>query len=663
MKTPPPPSDGRRVFGYAPSSAVLLVSAFLVFLLFRPYQGIIHDARLYVGYAMAAIDPDGIGRDIVFVNDGQSKFSVYPLMMRSLAEWVGPSRAAMALTYGGLTLWFVAFAALVRRLLDERFSDVQVIAVIVLAASLPSFYGGQGVFRFAEHFATPRAFAEACVLAALAAMLAGRRVWMIVSFVVGLAFHPLMTAPGIGVALWHTAESSRARRMFVLLGVVGTIVLLAGTLLLDVNGKPFGRFDAEWMAAINTKHALVFLRTWRAGDVIRILLHVVTVLLALPLLGLGAQRLLQSVLVVSAAGVTLSILGGDLAHNVLVTQGQAWRALWLLSAVATAMQGVLLHAVWRDASTVEDLAARDLRRAASLLLLVAWFMVEINSTALTFMLLAASLWALPRIRPGFSLPHNGAAVVGGIAVALIVAVVAVQAWVTSQTAWSSPDTSMRWAWYYVVASGIPALAVLLLLLALGLQQQPPSPTRRARRLPSVVTVAALGLIAGSVLDARSTYQRYVERELDARARGVPAPIHVARGTTVLWPYADLEPWAFAGAPGWGTIVQGMPSVFDRKLAISWASRTARLKRAGLLPVGQTGAETIATIGSDVSKDKLAELCTPPGQAIVLVLPEGATDLVAGNADFHATVPRVLYPAELGASWQRIDSYVVRQCRP
>ncbi len=659
MKTPPPPSDGRRVLGYAPSSALLLVGAFAVFLLFRPYQGIIHDARLYVGYAMAAIDPAGIGRDIVFVNDGQSKFSMYPLLMRSLAEWIGPSRAAMVLTYGGLTLWFAAFAVLVRRLLDERFSDVQVIAVIVLAASLPAFYGGQGVFRFAEHFATPRAFAEACVLAAFAAMLAGRRVWMIVSFVVGLAFHPLMTAPGIGVALWHTAESSRARRMIVLLGVAGTIVLLAGTLLLDVSGKPFGRFDAEWMAAINTKHALVFLRTWRAGDVIRILLHVVTVLLALPMLGLGARRVVQSVLVVSAAGVALSILGGDLAQNVLVTQGQAWRALWLLAMLATVLLGVVFQSVWRPATEGEVASVRDLRYAASMLLLLAWYMVEINSTASMFALLAALLWMLPKIRPNFSLPAHGGIIIGLLAAALIVAVVAVQSWITMQTAWSSPDSTIRYSWFNIASTGIPGLLILLgVATAFVHSASASTPTSLYRQLLSV----GLVIFVTVAFDSRTKYQRYVERELDARAAGLPAPLTVSRGSSVLWPYADMETWALAGAPGWGTIVQGMPGVFDRRLAIAWAARTARLKQAGLLPLGQTGAETIAVLRAEVDDRAVERLCAQPDSPSVIVVPREIGKRLSAASTYQLVVVRALYPSSMGEKWGRIDAYSVVGCR-
>jgi len=42
---------------------------------------IVHDARLYLGFALAPCDPDGIGGDLVFVHDGQS---------RSYAECLAP---------------------------------------------------------------------------------------------------------------------------------------------------------------------------------------------------------------------------------------------------------------------------------------------------------------------------------------------------------------------------------------------------------------------------------------------------------------------------------------------------------------------------------------------------------------------------------------------
>lgn len=658
MKTPPPLPDSRRVFGYAPDSALLLIGAFLVFLLFRPYQGIIHDARLYVGYAMAALDPDGIGRDIVFVNDGQSKFSVYPLLMRSLAKWIGPSRAAMALTYGGLLLWFAAFAVFARRLLGERFSDAQVIAVTILAVSLPSFYGGQGVFRFAEHFATPRVFAEASVLAAFAAILARRTALSMIALALGLAFHPLIAAPGVAVIAWYLAESPRDRNALIGVAVGGTGLLLVATLTLHASDKPFAQFDAEWLAAINTKHALVFLKTWRWGDVIRIVLHVVTIALAMPALEGGAQRVVRSSIVVAAGGLTLSMLGGDLAHNVLVTQGQAWRGLWLLAVLATVMQGVLLHSVWRHPPKQDVTSERDLRRAASLLLLVAWFMVEINSTALVFALLAGLLWTLPRVRPDVALPASGALVIGALTCVVIACQTAVQTWVTVTTIWSSPDTSMRLSLFNVVATGVPGLLVLASVTRILASATPASTRARSYCQPLFL---GLLLLASFKSDARTRYQRYVERELDSRVEGVPPPLSVPRGNSVLWPYADLETWAFAGAPGWGTIVQGMPSVFDRHLAIAWAARTALLEKAGLLSLGQTGAETIAVLSVVVDERVVESLCAPPDPPSVVVVPKEAGARLSGASTHRPDVARALYPLSMGQRWSRIDAYSVVRC--
>jgi hypothetical protein len=51
--------------------------AYSVFLLSRPYPGIVQDAYIYMGRALADLDPDGIGRDLMFVHDGQFGFSLF----------------------------------------------------------------------------------------------------------------------------------------------------------------------------------------------------------------------------------------------------------------------------------------------------------------------------------------------------------------------------------------------------------------------------------------------------------------------------------------------------------------------------------------------------------------------------------------------------------
>src|SRR3712207_4441848 len=80
-------------------------SALAMFLLSHPYWGVVHDAELYVGQAVANADPGGLGRDIFFALEGQSAFSIYPTLSGAFLRRAGPGTGALILTLGGLCLW------------------------------------------------------------------------------------------------------------------------------------------------------------------------------------------------------------------------------------------------------------------------------------------------------------------------------------------------------------------------------------------------------------------------------------------------------------------------------------------------------------------------------------------------------------------------------
>jgi putative flippase GtrA len=75
-----------------------LLAAFCVFALSRAYQGVRHDGRLYVADALAKLDPGGIGRDLMFVHDGQFGFSLYTPLLSRL---IGGDRPVARLAGGG----------------------------------------------------------------------------------------------------------------------------------------------------------------------------------------------------------------------------------------------------------------------------------------------------------------------------------------------------------------------------------------------------------------------------------------------------------------------------------------------------------------------------------------------------------------------------------
>jgi hypothetical protein len=79
------------------ANAVPLFFCAAFWALTHPYARIIHDARIYIGRVMADLDPAGLGRDLMFVHDGQFAFSLFPLLIRGLVAHLGPGAAA----YGG----------------------------------------------------------------------------------------------------------------------------------------------------------------------------------------------------------------------------------------------------------------------------------------------------------------------------------------------------------------------------------------------------------------------------------------------------------------------------------------------------------------------------------------------------------------------------------
>jgi hypothetical protein len=67
------------------------------FLLSRPYLGIVQDAYVYMGRALADLDPGGVGRDLMFVHDGQFGFTLFRFVAKAMAKSFGLAITAKTL--------------------------------------------------------------------------------------------------------------------------------------------------------------------------------------------------------------------------------------------------------------------------------------------------------------------------------------------------------------------------------------------------------------------------------------------------------------------------------------------------------------------------------------------------------------------------------------
>ncbi|WP_411278887.1 hypothetical protein [Gemmatimonas sp.] len=614
------------------------------FLLLRPYIGIVHDARLYVGYAMASIDPSGIGQDILFLHDGQSVFSIYPRVLKALVLWIGPSRAAMASAFVGLSLWLAAFLVFARQVFGPLSSTKHFLAACALSLAVPSYYGGTTVLRFAEPFATPRAFAEAMSLISLAWMSERRRLPAVFALLVGLLVHPLMTLPAMGVAIWIAVQSRRMRQILIAIGICGSIVLCAIPLLGSPAGILSARFDIEWLRILNEKYSLVFLRHWHSLDFARILLHLATIALAWSTLTLEAKAVVGGVLIMSLGGALLSLIGADLVSSVLITQGQAWRGLWLLAIVASMLLAKLTYDTF-SARQKSDLDLRDARRIAAVsLLLAAWFAVRVGSAAWVLAGLAVFLGQAHRFAPSLTLPKRGELVIVAISIAVAVSVTAIECGVVGSLVLSSPEPNTMLVWQTAVLSGVPALAVIV--WAIGAMR-----TTADRWSLSAVTVVSAASLAAAVLlfDSRQPYQRFVEHSLDQAL----LEHHPNGRQPIAWSGGDLEPWAIESAPAWGSVPQGISVVFSRDLAFLWRARWDLLDSAQMR--APTGADSAADAWiPHVDITTLRTLCFAIDRPGSIVVPSQSFQGFPAEVR-RLSVPHFIAPRKFGGRWARVDS--------
>ncbi len=541
-------------------AAIVLVGTAALWGICHPYVGIIGDSTIYLGRALADLDPDGIGRDFAFAYDGQSRFSLFPVIAKALVGALGPANTGVLIAALADACFLAAVTALARALAPPRTA----LAIVLALAVLPVTYGQTGVFHFGETAAIPRPFAEAAVVGMLAALIVGRVRLSAVLLGTALALHPIMALAGVGTAL-GTLLAASGRRAFIL---AGAALLGLGALALARLGVPlFDRLlvviDPDWLGLLVERSPHLFPTLWRATSFCPILVQATTILVAAPFVPRRARTVL---LCVAAAVLVLlaAALLGDRMHILLVLQIQLWRATWLLAVVGGAGLVACAPGLW-------DEGPRG--RIVLTLLALAWF--DQPSLAFTAALCAAALiLASGHLTFGFT-PRHAMGVAAVAAVLLLI--------------WSGGPIMGYVAFLRTVPPAMPLqmidplrnnLHTAPVCLAIALWLLAPQPWRH-RLLPLPVIGGAAMLLAtgaGKLWDQRSAYGRYVE------AGQVPdalASLTGGRPTDVLWIDGIAEPWFLLRQAQWMSSQQAVGIVFSRPLAIEWRRRADSLLALGL----------------------------------------------------------------------------------
>ena len=624
------------------ASAIIALAA--LYAATHAFGGFSGDSLIYLGRALADVDPDGVGRDLMFRYDGQSRFSIFPQVAAWLAAHVSLLATAMILVAASSALWFGGLLALARRAAPDRLTAC--IALVILA---PAGYGGFELLRYAETLAIPRPFAEAFVLMALAAYLGGR-LWLAGALLVASAlFHPIMALAGVAtIGLALGAEDRRWLAAPVLAVIALVIAVASGAPLAQRLVTPI---DPQWLAALQTRNAYLFPHLWPTSAFALPAVQAATLVLAATRAEGRLRNVLIASLVAGAAGLALAWACGLFEPLLLVVQAQMWR-MWWLTAVLAALS-LAICAVRLGRSDASD-------RLALAMLALAWtFWRDMDGLAALFAFAALFLATRPAERR--IAISDGVVRIIWIAVALAVVAPALLDLreLRHFAGMFQPDYAPSVMALVLRFLGAPLLFGALALAAFG---APRSPVLSGA--PALAAALVAFIFAAWLWNDASSYDRALGRA--SRQADLERLAPQQQGE-ILWLSAALEPWVYLHRPNWSAELQGAGGVFSRELATIYADRAEfqialGLRDESMMRRPLKGAKTFHPA---LTTANLRPVCARPDAPAYIVAPVRKD--AALDPELKAeiwTPPAVRVEAVLAADrvdYPRIDAYAVIDC--
>jgi|GEM_PF-253798 len=638
-------------------SAVAAVGVVGLWFLLHPYEGIIHDARLYVGHVLAASDPNRVGQDIMFVLDGQFGFTVFPALLAGAIDTFGVSLGSKLISLVGLLAWIGALACLAASMARGR----ERLAIMLFVVVLPASYGGFHVFQYAEAMATPRLFSEAGVLLAFALLCQGRKYWALLPLVIAALLHPIMALPALGVWAWLVLFDPEERVVplkagLVIAGIGAAAVLLAAAFQGPLVERLFVAVAPGLSEILSARTPDLFPAQWPVQDWSRVVVQMATLAIAARIVEGRVRSLFIATLIIGVGGLVSVHVLGSLLGSLLAIQAQLWRSVWVVAVLSGAALAICGVRLWKQGGNARITLGS---------LLVAWLSAETPELALPAVLAAMIFAFWPRVRDLRVEPKLMLALWGFVGCYALL-IFGMRLYGLVSFAADAPDGSPH------LVSLLSMFAVLAVpVCALALAYALSNPPERRLVLPLGASVV-LGLLALAFWDVRS------ERTIVAdQASGDPAlrARLSSRSGDVLWLDGRFETWSLAGRPNWISTLQGSSAVFSRSLADIWDRRSRFLTDLGVVdhrlrtPFAVEGPTTNDEPSlRELTDTKLARLCALPDAPAWLIMPASAFASGEVSAErWPVTSWRAVGPVTSFAwdgkavSWTATQDYVVIPC--
>lgn len=565
--------------GKALQVAGLMLVLLAAWLFARPYVGLRHDGVPYLAQTLSHIHPGVFAQDFYLAFGSQDRYTVATRLLATLYERTDLATAQLGLVAVTQILLLAGAWRLLKTLAPlHRFMGVLALVLMVRE------YGGYSMFAFGERFITARCLAEPLAVWATVALLERR--WILFGALAALAslVHPLVSLPVLALA-WVVGVQLD-RRWWWLLALAPLPLVLAFVGVPPFHGL-LQRYDPEWWAIVTSSN-IVLMGDWLHTDWARCAVAL-SVLIGVALVDPVSElaRLYRAAAWIAVGGVCLSFFAADVFQNVLLTQIQPWRTLWVAQLLSCIAAPALIIRFWNGPNT---------HRALALAIAAAWVGANGRLPTTWFLL----LWALAL---GFALWRKPATVSahGGpllwVSGALLVLISADSAMGVEQSLVGQAGMTARERWALVTATAP------LPMFALGAVAW-----WAANHRNEVLRWVAMGGAMAAVLalsttwDRRSAWIRHLEGSLH---RGHPWRELIPANAQVLWPDQPAAVWLLLHRPSYYSHIQGVGVLFNRGNAVVYSQRKKQLMEM------QAQAELCAlTAGLGIQESSATETCFP-----------------------------------------------------
>ena len=324
-------------------NAKVVLGGLALWLVFHPYQGIWHDARLYTVAALRWLHPDAYARDVWFAFGSQDDLTLFSPLYATLIRLVGVSEAARTMVLLSAVGWVAAIWALCSELLSRRMA----IAACLALCMLPLWYSlsGTDIFQVSENFATARMVAVPLSLFGLVAV---HRKSILTGFALLLfaaMMHPIMACGPIALAICLCCTE----RLQVYL-LAATLLAFAVALTNPMGWPALKPIDGAWMALIRSSGASALLYP---GDLklMRILSCLSVLLWAAALAPGSSARLYRTLALIVAWSLCVAAVVCFFYPAALLVQMQPWRSMWLAVVFAVPASVQIAIVAWHSGVT------------------------------------------------------------------------------------------------------------------------------------------------------------------------------------------------------------------------------------------------------------------------------------------------------------------------